>query len=177
MGPASGGPMDTRRRDCIAAALAAPWIVRAGASAAADKPPALAVGSPLPLADLPLVEGGTFRAAQAEGRVTVVYWWASWCPFCAEMSPHVDRLWQSQRDRGLAVLGISVDKTLEPAREYRARKGLVFPSAWLPAGAPAALRRARTVPTFWVRDRGGRVVMAETGQLFPEDIEQVARFL
>lgn len=141
---------------------------------AAQTPP---LGSKLPLPDLPLIEGGQFRAAQAEGLVTVVYWWASWCPFCAEMSPSIEKLWESQRGRGLTVLGVSIDKSVEPAREYRRRKGYTFPSAWMAADPGHLLPAVRKIPMLWVRGRDGRVVMAETGQLFPEDIEQVARFL
>ncbi|MCG2592148.1 TlpA family protein disulfide reductase [Ramlibacter sp. XY19] len=160
--------MGTTRRNWIAAAASLPWAWRAAA--------APAVGSKLALPDLPLIEGGQFRASQAEGLVTVVYWWASWCPFCAEMSPSIEKLWQSQRDRGLTVLGIAIDKTVEPAREYRRRKGYTFPSAWVASDTARVLPQVRKVPMLWVRGRDGRVVMAETGQLFPEDIEQIARF-
>jgi peroxiredoxin len=159
--------MGVTRRSWMAGMLATP---AAGAGAAI-------VGSKLALVDLPLIEGGTFRAADADSLVTVVYWWASWCPFCAEMSPSVEKLWQTQRDRGLTVLGISIDQTVEPAREYRRRKGYTFPSAWQASDTGRVLPRARKVPMLWVRDRAGRVVMAETGQLFAEDVEQIARFL
>lgn len=168
--------MRATRRSWIAAFLGLPWALRPSlaASPAAASP---VLGTRLPLVDLPLIEGGTFRAAEADGKVTVIYWWASWCPFCAEMSPSVEKLWRTQRDRGLTVLGISIDKTVEPARDYRRRKGYTFPSAWHASDTGKVLPRAAKVPMLWVRDRGGRVVMAETGQLFPEDIEQIARLL
>lgn len=154
----------------MAALLASPWILPA---AAAEVSP---VGSPLRLADLPLLEGGQFKAADAEGKVVVVYWWASWCPFCAEMSPHIEKLWLAQRARGLTVLGISIDTKLDAALEYRRRKGYTFPSAHVSA-ADKVIPKPKGLPVTWVRDRGGRLAMAEAGQLFPEDIEQIARFL
>lgn len=151
--------------------LAAPWLL-AGGSARAS-----AVGGKLRLTDVPLLEGGEFKAAQAEGKVLVLYWWASWCPFCAEMSPHVEKLWRGQRDKGLAVLGISIDTNLEAAREYRRRKGYTFPSAHNSGGVEKAIPKPKGLPVTWVRDRAGRIVLAEAGQLFPEDVEQIARFL
>lgn len=135
------------------------------------------VGSKLVLADLPLIDGGTFHAAEAEGKVVVLYWWASWCPFCAEMSPSIEKLWRTQQARGLTVLGISIDKTVAPARDYRRKKGYTFPSAWFASDTRGVLPKAQKVPLLWVRSRGARVVMAESGQLFPEDVEQIARFL
>jgi thiol-disulfide isomerase/thioredoxin len=167
------------RRSIIGALLGAAWslltpptLASAHGAAAAPAP-----GRKLALVDLPLIEGGTFRAAEANGRVVVVYWWASWCPFCAEMSPSIEKLWRSQRDRGLTVIGISIDKSVEPAREYRRRRNYTFPSAMYTPDIEGVLPKPKRVPVLWVRDRAERVVMAETGQMFPEDVEQIARFL
>lgn len=107
----------------------------------------------------------------------MVYWWASWCPFCAEMTPHVEKLWLAHRDRGLMVLGISIDRSVEAPRAYRRRRGYTFPSAMHEPRIERVLPKPRSVPTTWVLDRRGRVVMAETGQLFPEDVAEISRFL
>lgn len=152
----------------FAASLASPG--RAGAA-----PPAK--GSALALMDLPLLDGGTFRAAEAEGRVVAIYWWASWCPFCREMTPHVEQLWQSQRGRGLLVLGISIDRNAQAPTAYRQRHGYTFPTALYAPSMEPVLPKPKTVPTTWVRDRQGRVAMAATGQLFPEDVADIAKFL
>lgn len=165
--------MHEKRRDILRSLLAAPFgLAAALAAGAAPK-----LGATLALVDLPLLEGGTFKAAEVNDRVVAVYWWASWCPFCAEMSPHVERLWRDQRDRGLVVLGISIDRNAEAARAHRRKHGYTFPSALHGPSVEPSLPRPRSVPTTWVRDRKGRVVMAETGQIFPEDVAEIARFL
>lgn len=136
-----------------------------------------AVGSRLELPDLPLIEGGTFRASEVEDRVVMIYWWASWCPFCVEMTPHVEKLWRGYRDRGLAVLGISIDKGVEAPREYRRKRGYTFPSAMYDSNVERHLPKPKLVPVTWVRDRKGRVVSAVPGQMFPEDVAEIAKFL
>ena len=68
-----------------ASVLTAPWAAAQKAGAT----PLPAVGAPYPLAAVPLLGGGRFVPAQAEGRVLVLYWWASWCPFCAQQSPEM----------------------------------------------------------------------------------------
>ena len=136
-----------------------------------------ALGSTLRLPDLPLLEGGEFKAASAQGKVVVVYWWASWCPFCALVTPHLQKLWQAQRSRGLVVLGLSIDQDLAAARAYRAKRGYDFPSGSVTPAVEAVLPKPQGLPVTVVRGRDGRVVAAETGQLFPEDVEGFARFL
>ncbi len=114
-----------------------------------------ALGSTLRLPDLPLLEGGEFKAASAQGKVVVVYWWASWCPFCALVTPHLQKLWQAQRSRGLVVLGLSIDQDLAAARAYRAKRGYDFPRGSGPPGARGGRRNGTAVPR---RRRGLRPV-------------------
>jgi thiol-disulfide isomerase/thioredoxin len=166
--------MNGTRRRFVGALLGAQALAAIAAHAQSSGP---AVGSRLALVDLPLLEGGWFRAAQADRQVVVVYWWASWCPFCAEMTPSIEKLWRSQRDRGLAVLGISIDKNGAAPTEYRRRHGYTFPSTLYSPSVERVLPYPGTVPVLWVSDRSGRVVVAEKGQLFPEDVEQISRFL
>lgn len=178
----SPGTHDDRRRIAsravLGALVAAAWPAASVAATASQVAPGSPVlGTPLPLLDVPLIEGGTFRAASADGQVVVVYWWASWCPFCAEMSPSIDKLWRTQRDRGLVVLGIAIDKTVEAPREYRRKRNYTFPSTVFTPEIGSALAKPRNVPVLWVRDRAGRVALIENGQMFPEDVEQLARFL
>lgn len=164
------------------------WCSRVGAALAlglaAHRLPAAealknvpALGSPLRLPDLPLLEGGEFKAGSAQGKVVVVYWWASWCPFCAQVTPHIQKLWQAQRERGLVVLGLSIDQDAAAARAYRAKRGYDFPSGWVTPAVEAQLPKPQGLPVTVVRGRDGRVAAAETGQMFPEDVEGFARFL
>lgn len=162
------------RRNILRAMLASPWALAAWPAVAA---PAPTVGSQLRLVDLPLIDGGKFNAAEAQGKVVVVYWWASWCPYCAEMSPHIEKLWRTEKERGLRVLGISVDRTVEAVIEHRKRKGYTFPCAMAAPALEPVLPRPKGIPVLWVRGRDGRVVMAESGQMLPEEVAEIARFL
>ena len=135
------------------------------------------VGDLLRLPEVPMLDGSTFRPANADGRVLVVYWWASTCPFCAEQSPEMERLWRNQQARGLLMLGLSIDKKPDDARGYLHRKGYTWPSGFVTDEVNRALPKPFGLPITVVRGPGGRVLQAERGQLFPEDVEQLARWL
>lgn len=170
-------PPPLHRRDALAWGALALAGLAGTPPAFAEGGPLPALGSLLPLVDVPLLEGGRFRAAEAEQRVLVLYYWASWCPFCAEQSPLMETLWQTHRDQGLTVLGLSIDPTAEAARQHRARKRHSFPSGLLTPAIARVLPKPRGLPVTVVRGRQGRVVAAESGQLFPEDVAQLSRFL
>ena len=146
----------------------------AGEAKAGPPPP---VGSRLSLPELTLLDGQTLRPADLAGQVVVLYWWASWCPFCAVQSPHVDQLARAHAARGLRVVGLSIDKTAQEAAAHLARKGYVFASTWVSPALARVLPKPKGLPVTVVIGRDGRVVMSEAGQLFPEDVEGIARFL
>lgn len=173
--------MRDRRRWLTCALLAAGGMVGARAqtppAAARDASPLPPLGSRLSLPDLTLLDASTVRAADLVGQVVVLYWWASWCPFCAVQSPLIDQLQRDHRSRGLRVLGLSIDKKPEDAAAYIARRGYGFASAWVSPEVARALPKPKGLPVTVVLGRDNRVVMSEAGQLFPEDIEGIARFL
>jgi thiol-disulfide isomerase/thioredoxin len=141
----------------------------------AGPPPAL--GTRIELPEVPMLDGSTFRPEQAQGQVLVIYWWASWCPFCAVQSPLMDKLWREQGPRGLRMLALSIDKKAEDAIAYRTKRGYTFPSGLVTPAVAQALPKPKGLPVTYVRGRDGRLAMAEAGQLFPEDVEAIARFL
>lgn len=146
-------------------------------SAGPSRAPLPKVGDVLRLPELPMLDGSTFRPASADRRLLVLYWWASTCPFCAEQSPEMEKLWRSQQARGLLTLGLSIDKKPDDARSCLRRNGYTWPSGFVTADVNRALPKPFGLPITVVRGRGGRVLQAERGQLFPEDIEQLARWL
>ncbi|WP_234409394.1 TlpA disulfide reductase family protein [Ideonella sp. B508-1] len=175
LAPVGGGPGAARRRwllGALAGVSVPVWAQGAGPAAPVPK-----LGSALPLTEVPLLEGGVFRPADAESKVVVLYYWASWCPFCAQQTPWMEKLWQAQRQRGLVVLGLSIDTQAADAIAYRARKGYTFPCGLLTAEVARVLPKPKGLPVTLARGRDGRVAAVETGQLFPEDVEALARFL
>ena len=180
---------DAGRRRALLAGLMAMLVVpavaqNAGAEGAVPPPaapspelPLPTLGSALVVPDVVLLDGSRWVAADFDARVLVVYWWASWCPFCAVQSPLIERLWRQHRAQGLQVLGLSIDRKAEDATRYLAQRGYSFPSAMVTPAISRVLPKPKGLPVTVVRGRDGRVHAAEAGQLFPEDIEQYARFL
>ena len=149
-----------------------------GLAATAAEPGASlpALGSTLPVPSLTLLDGSSWGPEQARGKVLVVYWWARWCPFCADQSPHMDALWRAHRSEGLVLLGLSIDKQPAAASAHWKAKGYGFPSA-MATQAAAVWPKPRGLPVVLVRGRDGKVVFAESGSLFPEDVQGLKNFL
>jgi thiol-disulfide isomerase/thioredoxin len=160
-------------RHALALALAPVGVAALAAEPGAPLP---LLGSTLAVPALTLLDGSAWGPDQAQGKVLVVYWWASWCPFCAEQSPHMDALWRAHRSQGLALLGLSIDKQPAAASAHLKAKGYGFPVA-MATQAAAVWPKPRGLPVVVVRGRDGKVVYAESGSLFPEDVQGLKKFL
>jgi thiol-disulfide isomerase/thioredoxin len=160
-------------RQALALALAPVGMAALAAEPGAPLP---LLGSTLAVPALTLLDGSAWGPDQAQGKVLVVYWWASWCPFCAEQSPHMDALWRAHRSQGLALLGLSIDKQPAAASAHLKAKGYGFPVA-MATQAAAVWPKPRGLPVVVVRGRDGKVVYAESGSLFPEDVQGLKKFL
>jgi thiol-disulfide isomerase/thioredoxin len=141
------------------------------------------LGSVLQLPDVKLLGGEVWAPQKQPLSTLVVYWWASWCPFCAVQSPHIEALWRTQKANGLGVLALSIDKQEAAATAYMKSKGYSFPAGMLTPDVAKMLPKPKGLPVVVVlkvdkvNGREGKVVFAEGGEMFPEDIEGLKRFI
>lgn len=70
-------------------------------------------GRVLPRLELPDLSG-KFVPLARPGELTVINFWATWCPPCLEEIPELVRLHKRWRERGVRLIGVAVDSG-EPA--------------------------------------------------------------
>ena len=177
---------DSDRRRWLQAgtgALALAWAGEAlsqAVSAAAEEAQAPAMpplGSVLRVPPIALLGGGAFDPVQSRGDFLLVYWWSTTCPFCALQSPSMETFWRQHRSRGLQMLALSIDRKPELASAYLAQKGYTFPSAWASPVWRRDFPKPKGLPVTLLCGRDGRVLLAEKGQMFAEDIEAMAQLM
>ena len=135
-------------------------------------------GSLFPLPpSVELIDGKTLHTQSWAGKVIVLEYWATWCPFCARQMPHVEALYKKEHGRGLEVLALSIDKKPTDIPPFLKSKNYSFPVAWLSPALAKVLPKPAGLPVTIVIGRDGRVKMADSGELFAEDIAGIAKFL
>lgn len=135
-----------------------------------------AIGTRIELPGVRLLDGRELAPDHWRGKVLVVESWASWCPVCRQQHPHLDQLHRSQAAIGLEVLALSMDRRPEEAQRYMREHGYAFHAAMFDGRWQAAIGRPKGLPTVWVIGRDARLRQFETGEMFPEDVEELARW-
>ncbi|MGE5027852.1 MAG: TlpA family protein disulfide reductase [Betaproteobacteria bacterium] len=112
-----------------------------------------------------LLDGRPFRLEQLRGKVVLVNFWATWCPYCRHEMPAMERFYRDYRGRGFEILALSQDDAPDAVRQFLAREGYHFPAAMAEAGQAAALGGVSRLPTSFIIDKQGRVRYKISGQL------------
>jgi len=108
----------------------------------------------------PLISEGKERKA-----VVVLAFWATWCPPCRAEAPHLQRIHKDYADKGVAVIGVSLDdRGAERVKRYVEQCGLKYTILLDPNGSKAAEKyRVRSIPSLFVLDGKGTIRAAHVG--------------
>ena len=121
------------------------------------------------------LEGEEVRLSQFKGKVVILDFWATWCTPCKLELPHFIELHQEYKDRGLVIIGVSLDKT-------GVREVASFVKEWkipyvVVMGTGEVVRDyggIRGVPTTFVIGKDGKIYRKYVGyrkkEVFQEDV-------
>jgi cytochrome c biogenesis protein CcmG, thiol:disulfide interchange protein DsbE len=118
---------------------------------------------------------GTLALSSLAGRAVVVNFWASWCAPCKDEAPFLEQLWQTNRGRGLVVVGYDAKDFRRDARRFAKRFGLTFPLVYDGPGSSLDEWGVTGFPETFVVDREGHVVAAFAGDVTAEDDKRELR--
>ena len=112
--------------------------------------------------NLETFDGGTLTHQDLEGVVTLVTFWASWCPACRAELPLLDSLDTAVQRPDFAVIGINEDTNEAAARSLVEKMGLQM-TQLLGRGLQRARYNYWGIPYTVLLDRDGRIVQTWYG--------------
>ena len=134
-----------------------------------DAAPELSVtrsdGTAYQLIDL---DGNPIRLADLRGRVVWLNFWASWCPPCQSETPLLRSMDERYRDRGLALVGVQVQQTVDDGKRYAATYSLKYRIGADVTGEIFHEYRVFALPTQFFIDPSGVVRAVVNGPMTEE---------
>ena len=106
---------------------------------------------------------GKVDSDSLRGKVVLVDFWASWCGPCRQSFPWMASMHDRYAPKGLVIVAVNLDKDRALAGKFLEDYRVPFTVAFDPAGKTAEAFQVKAMPTSFVVDRSGAIVMTHAG--------------
>lgn len=119
------------------------------------------VGKKAPDFSAPSPDGKTVSLKESMGKVTIIDFWASWCGPCRMENPNVVAMYNELHEKGLNIIGVSLDRDEAKWKEAIEKDGLTWNHIsnlkfW--QEPIAELYNVKSIPATFILDANGVIV-------------------
>ncbi len=116
---------------------------------------------------LPSVTGGKIKLSDLRGKVVILDFWATWCPPCRRGIPDLISLKKEYGDKGLEVVGISLDAITRGTQNqiipFMKSFGINYPIVTGNMDVVNRFGGIRSIPTSFVISKDGKILAKYVG--------------
>ncbi len=106
------------------------------------------------------------------GQVVLVNNWATWCPPCREEIPILDAYFRDHRHQDFVIVAIEAGDPADMVADFANHYGMTFP-VWVdPSSSALNSFRNNYLPSSYLIDTQGQVIMAWSGAVTRASLEQ-----
>lgn len=154
------------------------WIFFSHYSGAKRPAAATAQQASAPDFTLPNVAGGSLTLSSYRGKVVLLDFWATWCTPCREEIPQFVQWQKLYGDKGLQIIGVSLDDSPEPVRDFYSKFRMNYPVVMGNAKTGELYGGVLGLPIAFLVDRDGRISAKRIGPIDPAAFEgQIVKLL
>ena len=132
-------------------------------------------GKPAPAFALKGMDDKTVSLKDLKGKVVVIDLWATWCPPCRASLPHLDKLHEETKDKGVAVFAVNVQEDKDDVQAFIKQTNLKSPVLLDADGAMSQAYKARGIPQTVVIGKDGavkKVIVGFGGEPTAQELKQ-----
>jgi len=120
--------------------------------------------------------GNTVRSDQFAGKTVVVDFWATWCGPCRMEIPGYIELQKKYADKGLVVIGVSLDRQGPGVvKRFAAENGINYPIVMGDEKIVDAFGGVEGIPTTFIIGPDGTIRHKKVGAMHTEQFEELLK--
>jgi peroxiredoxin len=130
------------------------------------------VNFPAPELSLNDLNGKKVNIADYRQQIVMINNWATWCPPCKAEMPTLEKYYQAHSDQGFMLFGIEAGDTKKDVSSFVEDYGVTFPILIDPNTTALNAFHNDGLPSSYVIDHKGNVILAWTGPINREMLEK-----
>lgn len=147
-----------------AAALLVLAAARKSSVSASEIANVAATSKPSPAWELKGVDGKPVKSSDFVGKVVILDFWATWCGPCRMEIPGFIELQKRYADKGLVVVGVSLDQDGAPVvKSFMDKTGINYPVVLGDETIVNAFGGVEGIPTTFIIDHDGQIIHKHVG--------------
>jgi len=109
--------------------------------------------------------GERFTNDSVKGKVVLLEFWTTWCPYCFADAPVVDKLGKEFEPKGMVLLAINVGESKKKVKKYLEEHPRSCRIVLMEDTNLAAMYQANVYPIYVVIDREGNIIGTRRGSV------------
>ncbi|MDZ4815938.1 MAG: TlpA disulfide reductase family protein [Verrucomicrobiota bacterium] len=131
-----------------------------------------------PAWELKDIDGKTVKLSDFKGKVILLDFWATWCPPCREEIPGFINLQKKYGDKGVVIIGVSVDEGgPDVVKKFAQKLGVNYPMLMASPELPDQYGGIEGIPTTFIIDKTGKIVDIHVGMTPEAEFEKIIKGL
>lgn len=131
-----------------------------------------AVNFPAPDLSLNDLNGQVVRISDYRANIVLINNWATWCPPCKAEMPTLLNYFKQHAEQGFTLIGIEAGDPIDEVSSFVNRFGITFPVLLDPNNKSLIAFRNDSLPSSYVIDHDGNVILAWTGPINKDMLEK-----
>jgi peroxiredoxin len=125
-----------------------------------------------PVWELKDVDGKAVKLSDFKGKVVILDFWATWCPPCRKEIPGFVELQEAYKDKGLVVIGVSLDEEgAAVVKPFMTEYKVNYPMVIGDGKTVEAYGGISGIPTTFIIDKEGKIKSVHVGYRPKETFE------
>ena len=101
------------------------------------------------------LKGEKLSLKQYRGQVVLLDFWATWCSPCIAEIPNVKKTYEKYKDQKFQIIGISLDRSMEPLKAYVEKEELGWLHYWDQTSKVSSIYKVQAIPSTFLIDGTG----------------------
>jgi len=109
------------------------------------------------------VDGKMKSRLSTKGNITLLNFWATWCPPCKEEIPAIQRLHEIMKGEKFEIMAVDLGESPKSVKSFLDENKISYPVYVDPKNSLSSLYASRGIPTTYILDKGGKFIAGFIG--------------